>query len=311
LEQNTDRKVGAMSDPLPLDLTEYSASHRTRERRENGSVKLVGKREKKWEGSYHIYKTLPDGSTVREKRTRIIGTKKDLPTKAEAKDALRAWIRRNADQPVAETAKAKASDLADDYILAKKSGWVKETEITIRGIFKQAIKPAIGYLAIDQVQPQDLKRLVDNLPSRQKVNGGTGVSDSYAQKVIQHLRGMFDVAEERGLIVKNPARSVILRLKVPRQARRPQKPVFPPQYLPRLLAQMEPKDQLIVRISLLGGNRPNELFGLEGADVGPGWIHIRRSLDKWRRVVPPKSRSGMRYITIPPELDRDLHAYLV
>src|SRR6516164_582899 len=108
-----------MSNPLPYNVAEYSAAHRTRERRENGYVELTGKREKKWRGYYHDYVAQPDGSELRIKKKRIIGIKADIPTKAEAEDIHRAWIRRRAAQPVADTKKALVRHLCDDYVLMR------------------------------------------------------------------------------------------------------------------------------------------------------------------------------------------------
>lgn len=58
-----------------LDLAQYNTNHRqSRQRTEEGSVKIIsGANEKKWQGSYHVYVTKPDGTKTRSHRTRIIG----------------------------------------------------------------------------------------------------------------------------------------------------------------------------------------------------------------------------------------------
>jgi integrase len=318
-----------MNDGFPFDLTEYSNTHRTRERRENGSVKLVGKREKKWLGTYHVYKTLSDGTTVRLKRQKIIGTKAEISTKAKAMDLHRAWIRRQADQPVAATANAKVSDLCDDYLALRGGNWEEGWRNTHVSMFERIIKPAIGARAIDSIKAEELLRLINSLPLRKwetsprferdeegklkKIPGQTksGISISYAKKIVTTIRAIFDLAHERGLITKNPARSIVVRLAPPKQARKPDKTVFPPQYLPALLAELIVRDRLILWISMLGATRPNELFALLGADVGPCWVHITKALNRKRKVKDAKTATSHRYVYLPPELAGEVHDWIL
>jgi integrase len=327
MEQGAQTKGGFVMVDLPENLAEYSATHRNRERHENGYVKLVGKLKKKWEGSYHVYKLQPDGSEKRSRLTRIIGTKAEIPTKAEAEDLHRAWIRRQASQPVANNAKAKVSHLCDDYLALRNGDWEEATRKTNQSVFARIIKPAIGERPIDTVTAEDLKRLVNGLPNRTYEMSGRlerepdgkvrrlpgamkkGISHSYAKKVITHLRALFDFAQERDLITKNPARSINVRLRMPKQARKPDKTVFPPQYLPALLAQMTPRDRLITWLSILGATRPNELFAVLGSDVGPGWVHIGRALDR-RRCVKATKTGTARFIHLPPELTVEVHEWM-
>ena len=318
---------GLMADHLPQGLAEYNLQHRTRDHHENGYVELVGKREKKWRGYYHDYTENPDGTVKRTKKKRIIGTKAEIPTKAAAEDLHRAWIRRRAAQPVADNARAKVSHLCDDYMALRSGDWEEGWRKTHESMFARIIKPAIGARPIDSITAEDLKKLVNDLPNhsyttpgayRRDENGNlrkipgtvkTGISISYAKKVIITLRAMFDFAHERDLIAKNPARSILVRLKTPKQARKPDKTVFPPQYLPALLAQMTTRDSLIVWLSILGATRPNELFAVRGSDVGPGWVHIEKALDRYRRVKDTKT-GGARFIHLPPEIDGEVRDWM-
>jgi integrase len=311
MEQAPAQGGGPVSE-LPENLAGYSAQHRTRERHEDGFVKLVGKREKKWEGSYHVYRLQPDGKEKRCRMTRIVGTKADIPTKAEALEQHRTWIRRQAAQPVADTARCKVAHLCDDYLALRQGNWEEATRKTNQSLFAQLVKPAIGNRAIASITAEDLVKLLNDLPHRKFTLSGkhrTGISDSYAKKVITHLRGIFDIALEKGLITKNPARSMVLQLKMPKQVRKADKTVFPPQYLPLLMAQLTVRDQLIVWLSILGATRPNELFAVRGADVGPGWVHIARALDRRRQLKSTKN-SKARFIHLPPELADEVREWI-
>src|SRR5262249_27504252 len=123
------------------------------------------------------------------------------------------------------------------------------------------------------------------------------------------IRAIFDFAHERDLITKNPARSILVRLKTPKQVRKPDKTVFPPQYLPSLLAQMTTRDRLIVWLSILGATRPNELFAVRGGDVGSSWVHIEKALDQRRQVKDTKTGKS-RFIHLPPELAGEVQDWM-
>jgi integrase len=312
------KEGGQMTD---LNLAEYNNAHRTRERRENGSVKLVGAREKKWEGSYHVYL---DGK--RSMRRRIIGTKAEIPTKTAAQELHRTWLRRQASQSVATTSGASVAALCDDYLTLKKGDWEVFTHRTMCSIFNSIIKPAIGARPIDKVTPDELKHFISALPDRKYTTPGgwkrvdrklvkvpgkvkTGISAQYVQKIVTHLRAVFDLAAERDLIAKNPTRSIMVRLRTPKQARKTTKEVFAPQYLKPLLEQLKARDALIVWISILGATRPNELFAIRGADVGPTWIRIQRALDRWRNVKETKTGKG-RVIHLPPLVAEELRDWM-
>ena len=316
----------ALNEDLPVNLAEYGTQRRSREFRENGTVRLVGKRQKKWEGIYHIRKQQPDGTLKREKRYRMIGTKADIPTKAKAEDMHREWLRRQSNQPVAESGKATVAQICDDFIELRKGDWSEEWLATQKGIFEHSIKPAIGSRTIESITAEDLKLMVNDLPNRKwetvvvvpdkgkfkRVKGKprSGCSLSLAKKVITNIRSIFDLAMERELIRVNPSRAVSVKLKTPKAARKPSRPVISPQHIPMLVAVMTPMDQLVVWVLALGGPRPNELFAVRVINVGPNWILVSKALNRKRKEKQTKT-SEWRHIYLPPELALEVNQYIV
>ena len=61
--------------------------HMPRRRIERGYVYKVGKTAKRWEGRYHVYVTLPDGTETRRERTKILGACIEM-SNGDAKDVL-------------------------------------------------------------------------------------------------------------------------------------------------------------------------------------------------------------------------------
>src|SRR5262249_31122777 len=107
----------------------------------------------------------------------------------------------------------------------------------------------------------------------------------------------------------NPARAVTMKLTVPKQARKPDKSIFPPQELPLLMAALSARDRIIVWISILGATRPNELFAIHGRDVGSDWVHIGKALSRKRKTKTTKPPLA-RYIYVPPFIMSDLREWM-
>jgi hypothetical protein len=221
-----------MTTDEDLNLTAYTTTRRVREHHEDGYVDVTGKKQKKWRGWYHVYVAKPDGTKTRIKRKRIIASCSQM-TKADARDEHRTWIRRFNAQPVAESGTCTVANLCDDFMAMREGDWDESTRKTNRSVFNSLIKPALGAKPINRVKAEDLKKFLNGLPSRtyETPTGKkkTGVSQSYVKKAITHLRAIFDLAQERELITKNPGRSISVRLTVPKSASKPDKSVFPPQ----------------------------------------------------------------------------------
>ena len=307
---------------LPENLAEYSAKHRTREHGlENGTVRQTGKKIKKWKGFYHV---VVDGKRI--KRERIIGECSKM-TKTAAREEHRKWIRRLHEEPVAVTRQATVADLCEDYYRLKLGDWSESSQKTNRGLIDNVINPVLGNKPIASATAEELKLFINSMPGRTWIpkttyarpDGTTatvyarkkksGCSASYIRKAIIFLRAIFDLASERELIRRNPARSITIKLKVPKATRPPYKPIFPPAQLPALLAQLDQRGSLIVWLSMLGATRPNELLATVGSDVGPCWLHIRKAFDSRRRVKLTKTERP-RYVALPPEVAEELHAWI-
>jgi hypothetical protein len=180
----------------------------------------------------HVYKKNGDGTETRIKRKRIIGPVADI-TKKKAEEEHRAWIRRVHALPAAETPLATVTALCDDYVQLREGDWRRHTLDTNLTIFA-LIKSTFGDWPTERVKPEDLKRFINSLPKRSwetpKGHPKTRCSESQAQKCIAYLRAIVDLAAERaaerGVLFRNPARSKVIQLTVPKGWRKPGKTVF-------------------------------------------------------------------------------------
>jgi integrase len=84
--------------------------------------------------------------------------------------------------------------------------------------------------------------------------------------------------------------------------------LVPPHELPRLLAQLNDRDQLVVWLAVMSP-RPNEIFAIRGADVGPNWIHIAHAFSRNRTLKETKNTKD-KYIALGREVARRIHRWI-
>jgi site-specific recombinase XerD len=180
------------------------------------------------------------------------------------------------------------------------------------GILK-AFLTGFGERPIATVTAEELKRYVNSLPKRTwKTKKGKikneGASESFVKKTITHIRGLFDLAVEKDFIAKHPSRSLTIKLKVPKQTRKPDKSVFPPQDFLKLLAVMNEQDQLVVWLAAFS-LRPNEIFAIRGAAVGPDFIHIENAMSNEWELKGTKTDKG-KFVALGEDLARKTHRWM-
>ncbi|HKD03018.1 MAG TPA: site-specific integrase [Terriglobales bacterium] len=295
-----------------LNLAAYTGSHRTRQRGlENGHVKKTGGSPNMWRGFYHVYVPGSNGTDVRQTRKKILGPVAEM-TKGEAEEALRVFIRRLHSLPAAETGESTIATLCDDFLLLREGDWEKDSTLGTNTSVLRLIKAGLGDRPVDSVKPLDLKTFMNSLAKRTwKTPTGKirkGISDSYVKKVRTNLRAIFDLAIEKELITKNPTRSQTVRITIPKEVRTPDKTVLPPQELPLILAELSPRDQLVVWLAVFS-MRPNEVFAVKGRNVGPDWIHVEEALTRRRNLKETKNKRR-KFVVLPAELKRITHEWL-
>ena len=260
-----------------------------------------------------MYVEQADGTEKRMRRKVTIGNCADIPTKGEAEDKLQEHIRLARGQRITSGG-ATVAALCDEYVLMRKGDWSEANQKTVQSVFDNLIKPSIGPLEVKQVGAVDLKALMNGLTERgwktPKGHARSGVSLSYARKARSYLRGVFDYAVSQNLIPRNPARDSVVMLKVPIGAKKPSKKYLELEDLPKLLAQLNAEDHVVIHIALMCALRPNEIYALRRDDVGDGFIRIDESLDRKRNVKDPKTESSKANVFMPPKLERELSDWL-
>ena len=288
--------------------------HMPRRRIERGYVYKIGKTAKMWEGRYHVYVTLPDGTEKRRERTKILGACSEM-SKGDAKDALVREIAR---------ARGHAGPLPDNptfsevwirYRTLKEPTWSTATKRAIVSIFEGATKKKKRPSIIAMIGGRRVAGLTRH-PLQECLNQMAAREDSFSavKKARTYIAAALEYALDERLIGTNPAR----KLELPgNRLRKPCGRFYGMEEIRRLLssaASESLREHLIVRLFIICGLRAQELFVLRVDDIESGILRIDEALKESEkgssRVGDTKSRTSNGWVSISPELEKEIRTWL-
>lgn len=261
-----------------------------RERHQNGWVEEVGKRVKKWKGHWNPYRE--DGT--RGHSSRILGEKSKM-RKWEAEEALRKIINE------AEGQQAKCPDGVPTFgwywenAYLPSRTWGPAYKSAVNSIFNVHVLPVFGRKQIPQLDKLELQQHVNKLAA--------GYSGSLVKKVIVQFKSMLEEAVEQDIITKNPAR----KLQKP-QTKKPCGRFLSLEEYDALVAQLEFRDRLIVRMFCLMGFRSGELFAIRWNDVEKDRIRVDESSSRWG-IKDPKTAGSDAFVPMPGSIRTDMEMW--
>lgn len=149
--------------------------------------------------------------------------------------------------------------------------------------------PEFGSLLINQINPEQITRLLDQL-------GKGGKSPKYSLNLYSLLRTMFEVALEYGLIAQSPVKRKLHR---PRYTRT-EKPALSAEQV-RSVLQNVPDDYRVLFLCVaLTGLRVGELLALRWQNIDLEGARLFVSHNLWRgRLVSPKTERSVRTLHLP------------
>lgn len=212
-----------------------------RERRQNGWLEKTGKQTKTWTGFWYVYIPQPDGKEKRLPRSKVLGPCSQL-TKGAAQDALRTLIRGQQRPSTSATFK----ELAEWYLKTNEKRWSKEWNTTLRGVFSHQILPRLGTAIAAKVRKSEIQQALNDIAN----HDGVVASKSLVEKCVTHIRAVFEMAIDDGLLEQNPAAKVILP-----PTRKPSERFLKLDECKLLISVAGRRDNLILRLFILLGLR--------------------------------------------------------
>jgi integrase len=126
-------------------------------------------------------------------------------------------------------------------------------------------------------------------------------SASVLTKVRVYLNSMLDEAVELEMLAKNPA----AKLTVPQSEKRKTTSVLTPEQVPEILFHLSERDRLIVRMFLVLGLRPGELFATRWNDKTQNSLRIDTSITEGIEV-DTKTEGSNSAVWLPASIETEL-----
>lgn len=118
------------------------------------------------------------------------------------------------------------------------------------------------------------------------------------------IKQIFDMAVSEGHVLRNPA----ALLYTPRDANRAERRVMTVQEVQTCFSVLDQRERLVVKLAVLTGMRPGEIFALTWRRLNSTYIDIRQRV--YRGVVDtPKTTLSVRHAALPEGLLQEIEAW--
>ncbi|MFL6449058.1 MAG: tyrosine-type recombinase/integrase [Bryobacteraceae bacterium] len=263
---------------------------RGRERGQNGTLQIVGKTRKRWRGHYWVYETQPDGSETRTHKAVILGLKSEM-TRQDAKDALRQVIIRQSDLKRPEPTKVMTFGefWRERFLPMYEQKWKASSRNTQIDNIERYCVQFLHNQSLGQIEKFQLQMIANRLAQR--------FSKSVVTKFVIWSRAILEEAVDQDFISKNPARKLITP-----ETRAENKRYLGLREIPMVLSRMPFREELIVRITLVLGLRPGELFALRWDDVVGYALRLDESTIDGRVYPTLKTKQSAGFVALPASI---------
>ena len=266
----------------------------SRERRQNGWVEKTGKKTKTWTGYWYVYVT-EHGAEKRRVRSKVLGKCTEL-TKGAAEEKLRQVIR----EQRAPVSTATFEELSLWYLKTNEGRWSKKWNVTVGGFFKHHILPELGKRVAVEIKRSEVQQAINAIAA-----SPTCQSSSMVNKCLTQIRAVFEAAVDDEILERNPGKKIAMP-----PTRRASQRFLTLTECRRLLEVASRRDNLILRLFMVLGFRPSELFALRVNDLEAGELRIDQTVVDYAVRDQTKTEGSNATVPIPPQLEAELRAYI-
>jgi len=267
--------------------------HKGRDRYQEGRVVLVGKHIKKWRGHFYVYQKQADGSEVRRHRNIRLGLKSEMD-RGEAKAKLREIIARETKEvapvPVSVTLRWFYENR---FLPQKEQQWKVTSRPKTKRFIENYLLKRFGDTLLGDLDKFTLQTYLNEMAPK--------YSKSVLSKIRVYFNSMLDEAVELEMLPKNPA----AKLAVPKSGKRRVTKHLTPEEIPQILFHLSDRDRLIVRMFLVFGLRPGEMFALRWNDKLGNSLRIDSSITDGMEVET-KTEGSDSFVWLPASIDTEL-----
>ncbi len=218
-------------------------------------------------------------------------------TKADAQRTLDLLIAESIGRYLRPDSAATFEQMAREYISLSEPNWGPHTARSSKHLIEKHLIQTIGSKRVSDLTATELQAFINEYVSAE-------ASRSQLQKMVLYLRAILELAVDKRIIDRNPARK--LRAKSRKQ---PCERFLSLEECQRLLSVVTGRDRIILRIFIQLGLRPEETFALRRDDVQGQLLRVDEAIVAGK-PAPTKSRASDAFVYVPPDLARELGAWL-
>jgi integrase len=264
-----------------------------RERGQDGWLDITGTTRKQWRGHFYVYESLPNGEERRKHKAIVLGPRSEM-TRKEAADKLRGLIAGKSELKSTPEPEMTFGQFWNERFLP---------------MYQQKWRTSSRHTQIDNIerycvnllQDKPLKKIDRFILQMQANKLAEKYSRSVVMKFVTWSRAILEEALEQDFILKNPAKKLALP-----ETRPENKRFLKLEEIPLLLARMPFREQLILRISLVLGLRPGELFALRWDDVQGHALRLDEETVDGVLYPALKTKQSKGFVALPLSLRRGL-----
>jgi len=267
-------------------------------------VFLKGKKKEKWVGRYREDVVEMDGNTRRVRRSVILGTKRELPTKRLAERRLDAILARINCLDYRPGRAAMFGEFIERWKTEVLTTQKPSSARAVRSHLKCYIMPELGKLRLDQFGVENQQMFITRMPERATEKA---VSRKTILNVLGTLSTILTTARDWGY---NCEQISLTKLRLPPRGTAYEAPHFTVEQVQKILAIAQEPWRTMFCIFMMDGLRAGEALGLQWPDIDfeRNLLHIRRSA-WYGRLQTAKSESSETVLPIPNPLLNVLKAY--
>jgi integrase len=275
-----------------------------RKRYQNGRVFLKGKQEEKWVGRYREDVVEITGTTRRVRRSVILGTKRELPTKRLAERRLAAILARINCLDYRPGRAATFGEFIERWETEVLTTQKPSSVRAVRSHLKCYIIPEVGKLRLDEFGVENQQRFITRMPER---STDKVVSRKTILNVIATISTILATARNWGYSCEQID---MKKLRLPPRGVTSEARHFTVEQVQRILALAGEPWRTLFCICTLDGLRAGEALGLQWGDIDleQRILQIRRTA-WYGKTQTPKCRESETTLPIPDALVTILKNY--
>lgn len=231
-----------------------------------------------------------DGELEYVRRSEILGTVADLPTRRDAELVLANRLRQINSANYHPRACSSLREFVEEWKAQVLPTLKYATQKHYEYVVQFHLLPTFGNVQLRLISRESIQTFLAT-----KLKGGL------SWRTVRHLRTVLGTvlgtAEVWGYIEDNPVR----KTRLPRRGPQPEKQVLTPEQLRSLLESLPEPTLSVVWLLVLTGLRIGELLALrwQDVDLDAGALHVRRTLYEGH-FDQPKTRSSTRVVPLSP-----------